>query len=143
MMANSSSSWQRKEVWKELKSQLKSFSPYPEDDVLFHHVDTDSYSLASLDEFVSHCLPPLRGAGLTLSPRNIKRFVYGGNTYILVTLNNAANNECSLSKPAFAFGHFINGFSYIFKKASWDRMDSSVKEGVMREPAESPPNGLF
>ena len=125
---------QQQEMWKD---NMKEFAE-GNDDALFSHNATGQYRVANIEEFLQQAdlfqesIPSLR-----LLEGNIKHFKYKNNKYVFITLNSEEEDFQKtdgnhMSGIAFALNYCVFGYSYLFKKKSYKKIEEEIKSRFIK-----------
>tara|TARA_R110002167_G_scaffold99886_2_gene261242 strand:+ start:1978 stop:2553 length:576 start_codon:yes stop_codon:yes gene_type:complete len=83
------------------------------EEVLYHHATVNRYMMETITEITDDMK---RSGGMELLEENIKMFKFEGNKYYRLTYTSKTEKTCPMSRTEFAFGHLIDGFTYIVEK---------------------------
>jgi len=115
-----------------LYNEIKSFAEAP-DDVLYNHNIYDEYMLLTIDEMIEELgrMNERLGGQIKLNDCDIRSTKIKGNKYYRVTFHHDKAYSQTSSRVEAVFGHFVRGFTYIFKedafKANKDRILACVE----------------
>ena len=120
--------------WKEAMKEFASTN----DDALFTHNYTGEYRMGNLEEFSGQMdmfqaqIPSLR-----LLEGNIKHFKYKNGKYVLITLNSEDEDFLDtdgnkLNLLAFSLNFMVSGYSYLFKKKSYKKIESGIRHRFVK-----------
>ena len=87
-----------------------------QEEVLCFHNEVNRYGFLSVDEIIVD----LKRMDVELLESNIKIFKNGGKKFYRLTYTpQQSGKNCGLSRVEFAFGHLIDGFTYIVGKETY------------------------
>jgi len=117
-----------------LYSEIKGFAELP-DDVLYNHNRCDEYMLLTIDEMIEELGRMNKSLGargqIKLNDCDIRSTEIKGNKYYRVTFHHENAYTRTPSRVEAVFGHFVHGFTYIFKadafNANKDRILACVE----------------
>ena len=83
-----------------------------DEEMLFNHTGANEYMMGSISEITREM-----NRQMELKEENIKLFKYRSKKYYRLTYTPKDRSiSCSLSRIEFAFGHLIDGYTYIIEK---------------------------
>ena len=124
---------------KRWKYAMKGFhSEFPDEDILYTQNSTGEYRFAKNNEFLQQLNDwSIEGRNHILNEENTRMFTWKGNWYVLITINAAKDNDqfwggsgAMINEQAFALNFVIAGFSYLFKKDSFDKIKNDIKKKI-------------
>jgi len=119
---------QEKQRW---KYAMKNFSSYSQrnEEALFVHNATNSYRVCNNREMIDQ-FKVFGEKGLEFYQDNIRKFTYKKKDYVMITINgeNVMGSDGEKhSAMAFALNFMVCGYTYLFKKHSWEELEKDMK----------------